>query len=97
MTSYSLSLHEIDSVQNSLRNFIPSAIETIIRKVSVSTRLHRHIHTHKTRLALRAGQCHIDSDTLRYIHTHAHTPGTPVWAHSWASVWAHPYLSGHGS
>lgn len=32
VTSYSLSLHEIDTVQNS-RAFIPSALETIVRKV----------------------------------------------------------------
>uniref|UniRef100_A0A7S0RFC8 Ion transport domain-containing protein n=1 Tax=Chlamydomonas leiostraca TaxID=1034604 RepID=A0A7S0RFC8_9CHLO len=31
VTSYSLSLHEIDSVQNS-RSFVPSAVETIVRK-----------------------------------------------------------------
>lgn len=32
VTSYSLSLHEIDTVQNSKRVFVPSAIETIVRK-----------------------------------------------------------------
>jgi hypothetical protein len=33
VTSYSLSLYEIDTVQSSSRNFVPSTVETIVRKV----------------------------------------------------------------
>ncbi len=36
VTSYSLSLYEIDTVRSRTRVFVPSAIETIVRKVSTS-------------------------------------------------------------
>lgn len=36
VTSYSLSLYEIDTIQGSGNTFIPSAVETILRKVCIS-------------------------------------------------------------
>lgn len=41
VTSYSLSLHEIDTVQNR-RPFVPSAVETIVRKVGAGASARPH-------------------------------------------------------
>mmetsp|Transcript_1453 Transcript_1453/g.3191 ORF Transcript_1453/g.3191 Transcript_1453/m.3191 type:complete len:1024 (-) Transcript_1453:1638-4709(-) len=71
VTSYSLSLHEIDTVQGSRRSFVPSAIEIIVRRGHMHTLDDPLIKTLLTtkwqRFALLHFLCHVSLYTVFVI------------------------------